>query len=421
VSTLQQEVPVIEVRRSDPAFARDGYAVWDQIRAAGPVVYSPGPLGGPPPMPFGDAYLVARFPAVRSVLGNPKRYPQLPGIPESAFGDTTFEAIEDPHRHGEIRGVWSYEVQRASLREKRLALVDGVVREYTDPFVDRVLSGETADAVGVHNAIPISIMLHMMDLPLEDREQLHQWAEAIGPEHVEKSETQGSGRPRRGTLELRDYLMGVLADRRKDLEAGRRHPGSDLVSMMAGSEVAKTMTDSEIVANYTQLVFAGAGTTAALMSSLVTLLAQLPDQRRALLEDRSLIAPAIEEVLRFRGPAHTAPPRVVADGDAQIEGFRVPEGAVVAPIVGAANRDPDRWENAAGFDIQREPKQHLGFGFGMHFCFGASLARFQTAVYLERLLDRLPDWQLAADIDLTKDPFLGSVSAPIPSIPVTRS
>lgn len=419
MTTVQQEVPVFDVRRTDPEFVRDGYAVWDKIRETAPVVYAPGPLDGPAPMPFGDGYLITAFKTVRQIVGNPRKFPQVPGLTESVFGDTTFEGIEDVERHGEIRGVWSHEFQRATLSEKRTSLIEDVVKQYLDPFVEQVLSGGTHEILAVHDAIPISVMLNMMDLPLADRDQLHAWASAMGGEHVTESEIDGGPvRLRGGTGALRDYLAGVLIERKKDLEAGKRHPESDLLSMMMGSGVAETMTDSEITANCTQLVFAGAGTTAALMTASVVLLAQNSDQRRQIAENRELLGPAIEEVLRFRGPAHTAPPRFVADGDAEIDGYRIPEGGVIAAILGAANRDPSRWDDPHAFNINRQAKQHFGFGFGMHHCFGSNLARLQTRLYLDRLLDRLPEWSLDADIDLTKDPFYGSVSAPITSVPV---
>jgi cytochrome P450 len=414
-----QDVPVTAVKRTDPEFVRDGYAVWDEIREMGPVVYASGPLGGPAPMPLDDAYLVTRFATIRKVVGNPKKFPQVPGMVEAAFGDQTFEAIEDPHRHGEVRGIWSHEFQRGTLAEKRIDLIESVVRQYLDPMVAIILDGGTGDLVQVHDSIPISVMLSMLDLPLSDREQLHEWASSMSGGYVTKTETLGSS-VRNGTRELRDYLAAVLIERRGELKAGKRHPASDLLSMMLVSDVAETLTDSEIVANCTQLVFGGAGTTSSLMSACVVLLHQNPNQRRQIAEDRSLLPQAIEEVVRFRGPAHSAPPRIVVDGDADIEGFRIPEGAVIAPVLGAANRDPRRWENPAMFDINREVKQHFGFGFGMHHCFGSSLARLQTHVFLDRLLDLLPEWGVDTEIDMSKDPFYGSVSVPIASIATTK-
>jgi cytochrome P450 len=237
----------------------------------------------------------------------------------------------------------------------------------------------------------------MLSLPKSDHEQLRQWAD--GMSGIELAN---------GTSSLNGYIENVVAER---TNAG----GTDLISMMTTSEAAKTMTRSEIVANSSQLVFAGAGTTTALMSSCVVLLARHPDQRRALAADRSLLPEAVEEVLRFRGVSQLTAPRIVADGDAEIEGVRVPEGAQVVPIIGAANRDPERWEGAQELDVLREHKQHLGFGFGMHNCLGMNLARLEVQLLLDRLLDQLPEWVVANDdaIDLS-NPF-----ADIPSILIT--
>jgi cytochrome P450 len=176
--------------------------------------------------------------------------------------------------------------------------------------------------------------------------------------------------------------------------------------MMITSEVGRTMSAGEIVANGSQLIYAGAGTTTSVMSSCVVLLARHPAQRRALAADRSLLPRAIEEVLRFRHVSQLSAPRFVVDGDAVIEGVRIPEGAQAVVILGAANRDPGRWERAQEFDVLRESKQHLGFGFGMHNCLGMNLARLEVQLLLERLLDAVPEWCIANDeeIDLA-NPF----------------
>jgi cytochrome P450 len=414
-TALLREVPVMDVRCADPEFLRDGYAVWDRVREAGAVVYTPGPLEGPAPMmpqAQDDAYLLTRFRETTRVMGNSKRFPETTEARENMerlFGDVVFEAIDNTARHAEIRGVWDHEFQRETLQERRLELVERVVREYLDPFLERVFSGESADAVTeLHNAIPISVILAMLDLPMADRVQLHEWSATMSLTTVTE-----------GTTRVREYLTDVVAER-KMKPANQNDRDLDLISMMARSDVAKTMTDSEVIANCTQLVFAGAGTTSSLMSQCLVLLAQHPDQRRLMLEDRSLVGPAIEEVLRFSGGAG-GPTRIVTGGDAEIGGFRVPEGAVLCSIRAAANRDPERWERPAEFNILRESKQHLGFGFGMHTCLGANLARLETNVYLNRLLDRLPEWEIALEIDLSKDPFFGNALNPIPSIPIVSN
>jgi cytochrome P450 len=390
------EAPVLDIRFSSPEFVANGYSVYEQIREAGRVVYSPGPLDGGDLAP-GDGYLLTGYRTCARVLGNTRKYQQPPEFFSNKFGDVVFEGIDGP-RHDEIRGVWGYEFQRATLREKRREMLEEVVDEAVGPFAERVLSGEIVDAVTeLHHQIPLSAVLHMLSLPKSDHEQLRQWAD--GMSGIELAN---------GTSSLNGYIENVVAER---TDAG----GTDLISMMTTSEAAKTMTRSEIVANSSQLVFAGAGTTTALMSSCVVLLARHPDQRRALAADRSLLPEAVEEVLRFRGVSQLTAPRIVADGDAEIEGVRVPEGAQVVPIIGAANRDPERWEGAQELDVLREHKQHLGFGFGMHNCLGMNLARLEVQLLLDRLLDQLPEWVVANDdaIDLS-NPF-----ADIPSILIT--
>jgi cytochrome P450 len=398
VTSTLAEAAVLTVRCTDPEFVEDGYAVLERVRAAGPVVFSPG---------FenhnyrGDAYLLTHYRPTARVMGNSRKFPQPAELFENLFGDVVFEGIDDKARHDEIRGVWGREFERDTLREKRRALVEEVVAEHVDPFVERVLAGEPADAMTeLHKRIPISVMLNMLELPTPDRDQLREWAEAMVGIEL-----------RAGTAGLNAYIGEVLAMRKKAL-------GDDLISMMAASEVAKTMTDREIVANSTQLVFAGSGTTTSLMTSCVILLAQHPEQRRQIAEDRSLLPQAIEEVLRFHGPAAFAATRLVSDGDAAIEGVRVPEGATLITFISACNRDPERWDRPAEFDIFREPKQHLGFGFGMHVCLGLNLARLETETYLNRLLDRLPDWQLATDVDISRSPIAATPTYQLPSLPI---
>jgi cytochrome P450 len=157
------------------------------------------------------------------------------------------------------------------------------------------------------------------------------------------------------------------------------------------------MSEVEIIASNTQLVFAGNETTAKLMAHTLVSLAAHPDQRRLLAQDRSLVLPAIEEVHRWQ----TITQFIDRDVREEVElaGLRLPAGAVVTPLQGAANRDPERWDNASAFDVTRPPRQHLGFGFGLHSCIGLNLARLEVQVWLDRLLDLLPEFEVAQPVD----------------------
>ena len=142
---------------------------------------------------------------------------------------------------------------------------------------------------------------------------------------------------------------------------------------------------------------AGAGneTTTKLIGWAGKLLGEHPDQRRKLVEYRSLIPNAIEEILRFEPPApHNA--RYVAK-DVECHGQTVPEGSAMMFVLASANRDERRFTDGESFDIHREIRQHLSFGYGIHFCLGAALARIEGRVALDEVLNRFPEWEIDLD------------------------
>jgi cytochrome P450 len=144
------------------------------------------------------------------------------------------------------------------------------------------------------------------------------------------------------------------------------------------------------------LLISGYDTTAKLMSESLVVLEQHPDQRRSLADDPQLVPAAIEEVLRWRGASQMLPR--VAVHDTVLGDTEVAAGSIVYLLLIAANHDPSRWPDAHRFDVRREVKSNLGFGFGPHLCLGAPLARLETRVALERLLRVAPDYHLR-DID----------------------
>jgi cytochrome P450 len=156
------------------------------------------------------------------------------------------------------------------------------------------------------------------------------------------------------------------------------------------------MTEAEIVSTSILLLVAGYDTTAKVMSNCVVALERNPEQRRMLAEDPSLVPAAIEEVLRWWGLLQATPRRVATD--TELAGTAVSKGEIVYSFLGAANRDPGRWPDPERFDILREPKSHMAFGYGPHLCIGAPLARLEIKVALERLLALAPRYTLR-DVD----------------------
>ncbi len=145
--------------------------------------------------------------------------------------------------------------------------------------------------------------------------------------------------------------------------------------------------------SYTQVI-AGAGneTTGRLIGWLGRLLGDHPDQRHALLDDPALIPNAVEETLRYQ-PTGLHLARYVMR-DVELHGTTIPAGSAVLLLVGSANRDGRRWTDPDAFDVRRDMSQHLTFGYGLHFCLGASLARLEGRVALDEVLLRFPDWEV---------------------------
>ena len=146
-------------------------------------------------------------------------------------------------------------------------------------------------------------------------------------------------------------------------------------------------------------MIAGAGneTTGRLIGWLAKVLAEHPDQRRAVVEDRSLIPQVIDETLRFEPTGHASARYTLQDFDAH--GQTIPAGSAVLLIVAAANRDPRRYERSEEYDIGRPDIAHLTFGYGLHYCLGANLARLEGRVALDEILNRWPEWDIDYDGD----------------------
>jgi cytochrome P450 len=177
-----------------------------------------------------------------------------------------------------------------------------------------------------------------------------------------------------------------------------QHPSDDVMTELLNAEYEdvdgqrRKLTRTELLNYVNLLAAAGNETTTRLIGWMGTVLADHPDQRRQVVDDRGLVADTVEEVLRYEPPApHVG--RYVAR-DAEFQGETVPEGSAILFLVGAANRDERRFEHGDTFDIHRPSMSHLSFGYGAHFCLGAALARLEGRVALDELLTRFPEWDV---------------------------
>lgn len=167
-----------------------------------------------------------------------------------------------------------------------------------------------------------------------------------------------------------------------------------VTGLIEAEEDGDRLSEDELVAMVFLLIVAGYETTVHLITNAVQTLLTHPEQLARLRAEPELIESAVEEVLRYNGPVHGTKPEYALE-DVTLHGVTIPKGAVVMPLLGAANHDPAVFENPEVFDIARTPNRHLGFGQGIHYCLGAPLARLEARIALKTLFERNPNLRLA--------------------------
>jgi hypothetical protein len=236
-------------------------------------------------------------------------------------------------------------------------------------------------------AMPVAVLGELMGLPTSDQYLLHRWTDQLlGFQGINTPSVELLLAAQSAIVEIRAYLG-------EKLQARRETPGTDLLSAFVLSETEPNgLSEPEIINTCQTLLVAGHETTTSLIGNGLALLLGDRRQWRRLLDDRSLVRPAIEEVIRYESPVARQPRRVtqaVKMGDVALG-----EGDMLFQMLNAANRDPSHFESPDEFRVDRSPNQHVGFGFGAHFCIGAPLARAEGEVALTALLERFPNMEM---------------------------
>jgi cytochrome P450 len=360
----------------------DPYKFFGEMRERGAALASP----------LGDGSVLALgFDAVSQVFRDARTfssagYAKVIGV---IFGHSILEM--DPPEHTRYRAV----VQQAFSRRALESWRDRLVVPYAHALVDAFEARDRAELTREFAfPFPLAIIAGMLDVPERDRMQYSRWAiEILSGQSVTGELTASTA------LHAAKALGEYFAPR---IEAARGRAGDDLITLLANAELDGAHLSAEEILPFIRLLSPAAfETTARAFSNLMCGLLNNLDQLDALKQDRSLIGQAVQEGLRWEPPlvafARTA------TRDTEVAGVPVKAGATVAVIVGAANRDPARWENPDRFDIHRPAKPHIAFAQGAHTCLGMHLATLELETALGVLLERLPK--------LRRDP-----SAPAPVI-----
>jgi cytochrome P450 len=289
--------------------------------------------------------------------------------------------FEDPPTHTVHRSLLS-----RVFTPKQMYALEPKIREFCVESLDRLVGAARFDFVADLGAqMPMRVIGMLLGIPEQDQEAIRDQADA--------NLRTRPGEPQQFTA---DFASGEMFAEYVEWRAD--HPSDDLMTQLLQAEfedetgTTRRLTRAEILTYVNVVAGAGNETTTRLIGWAGKVLADHPDQRRALVENPSLIPNAIEELLRFEPPApHVA--RYVAR-DAEHHGQRVPEGSVMMFLVGSATRDDRRYPEGDRFDIHRDIGQHLTFGYGAHYCLGAALARLEGRVALEEVLKRFPEWEV---------------------------
>jgi cytochrome P450 len=327
-------------------------------------------------------YSVFSYDAVSAVLKDGETfsssgYAQSMGL---VMGHSILE-MDEPEHH-RYRSLVQQAFTRKAMEQWEAELVSPIVHARIDEF-----AGEgRADLVReLFWPFPVQVIAGMLGLGAEELPQFHRKAVeliSIGAD-IERGLTASQW--------LYDYFQAIIEQRRAE-------PRGDVISVLVGAELdGQRLTDEEIIAFLRLLLPAGAETTYRSSSNLMFGLLSNPDQLAALRDDRGLMPQAIEEGLRWEPPL-TGIGRT-AMHDVEIEGVVIPKGSPVMVCMGGANRDPSKWDRPDDFDMFRDPKQHMAFAFGPHMCLGIHLARMETTVAINAVLDRLPNVRLDPSAD----------------------
>ena len=379
----------------DPEVLADPYPLYQRLREEAPIHWDP----------YLHAWIVTRYADVSQVFHTflAARTPSPERLEALGMGALTPIAalmvrqmlFLDPPDHGRVRRLAA-----AAFTPRRIAHLREHIDAIAQCLVGELEGAERFDVMGIANTLPAIVTAEMLGVPTSDHELLKNWsadfAEMLG------NFQHNPGRARktlRSVEEMVEYFRAAVA-REGD------YPTDGLIHALVEAEVdGDRFTEEEIVANVIVTMVGGQETTTNLIGNGLLTLLRRPEQLARLRAEPALKTSAVEELLRYESPSqHTA--RLAPPG-AVLGGQEIPEGNAVIAVMGAANRDPERFTEPDELDLGREDNRHLAFGWASHFCFGAPLARMEGQIVFETLLSRFSELSLAPDQEIRWRPNLG--------------
>ena len=377
----------------DPDVLADPYPLYERLRTEAPVLWDP----------YLHAWVVTRYADVVSVLQQfsadrtptPQklaelRLEQLAPVAQVMVRQMLFL---DPPQHGRVRSL-----SAAAFTPRRIERLRAHIVEITDDLLDRVIDrgegvidrGELDVMSELANPLPAIVTAEMLGVPTSDHVKLKDWSQDFAEMLGNFQHNPGHAARMLASLEeMTGYFRDAVRQQAGGVESG-------LIGALTSAEVdGDRLTEDEVIANVIVTMVGGQETTTNLIGNGLLTLLRNPAALEQLRDDGSLMPSAVEELLRFESPSqHTAR---IAPRDIVLGGQQIAAGQAVIAVMGAGNRDPNRFTEPNSLDLARGDNRHLAFGWSSHFCFGAPLARMEAHIAFTQLLHRLHDLRLAAE------------------------
>ncbi len=373
-----------------PEFERDPYRAYRRMRDDEPLIWHEAT----------NSYIVSRYEDVERVFKDKKGEFSTENYDwqiEPVHGRTILQL--SGREHAVRRALVAPAFRGSDLRDKFLPVIERNSRE----LIDRFRTTGSVDLVTDYaSRFPVNVIADMLGLDKSDYDRFHGWYTAViaflGNLSGDQEVIRAGERTR---VEFAEYMLPIIRERREA-------PGDDLLSVLCTAEVdGVRMSDEDIKAFCSLLLAAGGETTDKAIAAIFANLLRHPDQLAAVRADRELISRAFAETLRYTPPVHMIMRQSTTE--VTLSGGTIPAGSTVTCLIGAANRDGNRYRDPDSFDIFREDlaatnafsaaADHLAFALGRHFCVGALLAKAEVEIGVGQLLDAMPDIRLADGFD----------------------
>ena len=383
----------IERRITDFASRADPYPVYRELRGT-PVLHEE--EGGP--------YVISSYWDIEALLHDPRISSDAANL--AAAGDDVLLQSEetgglppsflrlDPPEHDRLRRM-ANSAFGPPHRPRRIDGMRGELREIVTGLIDGFGDARGIDLVDQFAyPFPVTVICRLLGVPREDEPRFRAWVDplvaSLDPGTRQGADEEFARTAREARMQLGMYLAGLAEERAKE-------PRDDLLSDLVNSRGPDgAMTMMEVLSTSVLLLIAGHETTVNLITNGMLTLLRHPDVLERLRHEPELAPRLVEELLRYEPPVQLVPQRTCIT-DIEVRGVTIPKGSRIWLVLAAGNRDPERFKDPERFDPDREDIQHLGFGSGIHICFGAPLARLETQIALTELARRLENPRLVQD------------------------